>query len=178
MNEERTDDPMAEASGEPAGDLPDPTSFSPTGNRPSHHWKSSTVAEPGLEQRGTVFFAALQSAQKASALVQRLLAFARRQPLQPMAVDLSRLVNDMAGLLASTLGPQIRIMLDCPDGLPCALADANQVEMALLNLSVNARDAMPDGGTLTIRVARGDVAGDQGDLAPGAYLRLSVTDTG
>ena len=60
MNEERTDDPMAEASGEPAGDLPDPTSFSPTGNRPSHHWKSSTVAEPGLEQRGTVFFAALQ----------------------------------------------------------------------------------------------------------------------
>ena len=122
--------------------------------------------------------AALQSAQKASALVQRLLAFARRQPLQPMAVDLSRLVNDMAGLLASTLGPQIRIVLDCPDGLPWALADANQVEMALLNLSVNARDAMPDGGTLTIRVARGDVAGDQGDLAPGAYLRLSVTDTG
>ena len=60
MNEERTDEYMSEATGQPAGDLPDPTSFSPTGNRPSHHWKSSTVAEPGLEQRGTVFFAALQ----------------------------------------------------------------------------------------------------------------------
>jgi PAS domain S-box-containing protein len=122
---------------------------------------------------------ALQSAERAKTLVQRLLAFARRQPLQPGPVDLSELVRGMVELVASTSGPQIRIetRMDLP--LPYARADANQLEMAILNLSVNARDAMPGGGVLAIgataeTLAPGEVVG----LAPGRYVRLTVADTG
>ena len=122
---------------------------------------------------------ALQSADRAKTLVQRLLAFARRQPLQSSAVDVAALVAGMADLVASTSGPQISLRIDVPDDLPPALADQNQLEMAILNLSVNARDAMPDGGTLTISAARETAAdGHPARLAPGHYLRLSVADTG
>ena len=122
---------------------------------------------------------ALQSAERAKTLVQRLLAFARRQPLQPGPVDLPELVRGMVELVASTSGPQIRIETRMDDPLPYAQADANQLEMAILNLAVNARDAMPDGGTLTIAgtseaVEPGFVPG----LAPGRYVRLAVADTG
>jgi PAS domain S-box-containing protein len=122
---------------------------------------------------------ALQSAERAKILVQRLLAFARRQPLQPGPVDLPELVGGMVELVASTSGPQIRIETRLDAALPYARADANQLEMAVLNLSVNARDSMPRGGVLTIAgsartVAAGEVAG----LAPGRYVRLSVGDTG
>ncbi|HVF94463.1 MAG TPA: PAS domain-containing protein, partial [Sphingomonas sp.] len=85
---------------------------------------------------------ALQSAERAKTLVQRLLAFARRQPLQPTAVDVGKVVNDMADLIASTSGPRIRVDVTVAPELPPAHADSNQLEMALLNLSVNARDAM------------------------------------
>jgi PAS domain S-box-containing protein len=122
---------------------------------------------------------ALESAERARILVQRLLAFARRQPLQVKPLDLRVLVNDMAGLIASTSGPQIRLNLDLPTDLPNALADANQLEMAILNLSVNARDAMPDGGTLTIAAARRAIGTqDPSGLSPGDYVTLSVSDTG
>lgn len=122
---------------------------------------------------------ALQSAERAKTLVQRLLAFARRQPLQPQAVEIGALVHGMADLLASTVGPRIEINLDVPPDLPPAVADANQIEMALLNLTVNARDAMPDGGTLTIALAVENLQHDHGiGLRPGAYLRLCVHDTG
>jgi CheY-like chemotaxis protein/two-component sensor histidine kinase len=122
---------------------------------------------------------ALQSAERAKTLVQRLLAFARRQPLQPQSVDIAALVRGMTDLLASTVGPRIVIQLDIHDGLPGALADANQVEMALLNLAVNARDAMPDGGVLTIAVGLENLQhGHDPNLKPGAYLRLCVHDTG
>jgi PAS domain S-box-containing protein len=122
---------------------------------------------------------ALQSAERAKTLVQRLLAFARRQPLQPRAVDVGALVQGMEDLLASTLGPRIQISLDVPADLPAAVADANQLEMALLNLAVNARDAMPEGGTLTIALAAENLEHDHGiHLRPGAYLRLCVHDTG
>jgi signal transduction histidine kinase len=83
-------------------------------------------------------------------LVQRLLAFARRQPLQPGPVDLRRLVGGMAELVASTSGPKVEVRVEMPENLPPAMADANQLEMAVLNLAVNARDAMPEGGALTI----------------------------
>ena len=122
---------------------------------------------------------ALQSAERAKTLVQRLLAFARRQPLQPGPVDLPELVRGMVELVASTSGPQIRIETRLETSLPYAQADSNQLEMAILNLAVNARDAMPAGGTLAIggtaeTVAVGQVAG----LAPGRYVRLTVADSG
>jgi PAS domain S-box-containing protein len=122
---------------------------------------------------------AMQSADRAKTLVQRLLAFARRQPLQPTAVDVGRLVAGMADLLASTTGPQVKVMVDVASDLPPAQADPNQLEMALLNLGVNARDAMPDGGTLRIKASAETVAPSANpSLAPGIYVRLSVADTG
>jgi len=85
----------------------------------------------------------------------------------------------MADLVASTSGPQIRVMIDLPDWLPAAKADPNQLEMAVLNLSVNARDAMPDGGTLTISAGAETVGpGHPAKLRPGDYVRFSVADTG
>jgi PAS domain S-box-containing protein len=133
----------------------------------------------GGEREQRLVAGALQSAERAKTLVQRLLAFARRQPLQPGPVDLPELVRGMVELVASTSGPRIRIETRLDPDLPFARADSNQLEMAILNLAVNARDAMPGGGTLTIggsarTVAEGAVAG----LAPGRYVRLSVADTG
>jgi PAS domain S-box-containing protein len=122
---------------------------------------------------------ALQSAERAKTLVQRLLAFARRQPLQAQAVDVPALIRGMEDLLTSTIGPRNRIKFDLEPDLPAAMADPNQVEMALLNLAVNSRDAMPDGGTLTITAhLEKFVAGHGAALGPGAYLRLCVHDTG
>jgi PAS domain S-box-containing protein len=122
---------------------------------------------------------AMQSADRARTLVQRLLAFARRQPLQPSAVDVGKLVAGMADLIASTSGPQIHVVVDAAEGLPPAKADPNQLEMALLNLGVNARDAMPEGGTLRITAGLDRVGPDhRSALRPGAYVRLSVADTG
>ena len=122
---------------------------------------------------------ALHSAERAKTLVQRLLAFARRQPLETRAIDLERLVDGMADLVASTSGPQIRIKTEIGEGLPPALADHNQLEMAILNLCVNARDAMPDGGTLTIAAKAGKPPSSNAEhLVPGDYICLSVVDTG
>lgn len=118
---------------------------------------------------------AMQSAERAKTLVQRLLAFARRQPLQTGPVDLSALVGGMAELLASTSGPQIAVQVDIPPHLPPALADAHQLEMAILNLCVNARDAMPGGGGITIAARREPV---QATAAGHGFLRLSIIDTG
>ena len=120
---------------------------------------------------------AMQAAQRGAALTQRLLAFARHQDLEPRAVDLAALVRGMGDLLRRSIGTTIVMNLDLPEGLPAAHVDANQVELALLNLVVNSRDAMPDGGTLTIAL---DLAESEAarDLAAGSYLRLSVSDTG
>ena len=133
----------------------------------------------GGEREQRLVEGALQSAERAKTLVQRLLAFARRQPLQPGPVDLPELVHGMVELVASTSGPQIRIETRLDPSIPFARADSNQLEMAILNLAVNARDAMPGGGTLTIgataqTVAAGQVAG----LAAGRYVRVTVADTG
>jgi signal transduction histidine kinase/CheY-like chemotaxis protein len=135
--------------------------------------------EAGGERNQRLIGAALQSAERAKTLVQRLLAFARRQPLQLIAVDLAGLVTGMADLVASTSGPQIKVAVDVAADLPPAKADPNQLDMAILNLSVNARDAMPDGGTLRISAASETIGPDhRSKLGPGPYVRLSVADTG
>jgi PAS domain S-box-containing protein len=132
----------------------------------------------GSEREQRLIAGAIQSADRARTLVQRLLAFARRQPLQPSAVDVAQLVKGMADLLASTTGPQVSVAVDVADDLPPAKADPNQLEMALLNLGVNARDAMPHGGTLRISATRESVRSPSGTLKRGHYVRLSVADTG
>lgn len=133
----------------------------------------------GGERDQRLIAGAAQSAERAKTLVQRLLAFARRQPLQPTSVDIVKLVTGMADLIRSTSGPQISVVLDVQDTLPPAKADPNQIEMALLNLSVNARDAMPRGGTLRITAGHQYVGGEHPTkLQPGTYIRLSVADTG
>ena len=122
---------------------------------------------------------ALQSAERAKTLVQRLLAFARRQPLQPRTTDVARLITNMAGLVESTTGPRVKVMVHMADDLPQVMADPNQLEMALLNLSVNARDAMQDGGNLTITAVGERIElGHRSNLKPGNYVRVTVSDSG
>ncbi|WP_158497834.1 PAS domain-containing protein [Pseudoxanthomonas suwonensis] len=131
------------------------------------------------ERRARTLAVARQSAERAATLVQRLLAFARRQPLQAVEVDIRLLVEGIAHLLRSSFDPRVRVAVDVEDGLPHARADGNQLEMALLNLGVNARDAMPEGGTITLRVRC--VALDSGQdaaLPPGRYVVIAVEDTG
>ena len=349
MNEERTDEYMSEATGQPAGDLPDPTSFSPTGNKPSHHWKSSTVAEPGLEQRGTVFFAALQmtrmpmiltdprqddnpivfankafldltgyeeseiigrncrflqgadtdraavadlrdavarreaisleilnykrdgsafwnavfiapvfddhgeliyffasqldvtrrrsseqsfrqaqkmeaigqltaglahdfnnllqvvagnidlvlagdlderqhrllsnaakAAERGTKLTRQLLAFARKTRLEPRRINLNDLIHEFGDLIDNTVGAQIRLVTALERRLPDVLIDPSHLEMALLNVLINARDAMPQGGTVTIATQlwklNGNAAAHQ--LPEGDYVVLTIADEG
>jgi PAS domain S-box-containing protein len=133
----------------------------------------------GGEREQRLIDGALQSADRAKTLVQRLLAFARRQPLQTTSVDVAGLVTGMADLVASTTGPQIKVVVDLADDVPAAKADANQLEMAILNLAVNARDVMTDGGTLRISAAGETIGpGHRSGLNPGPYVRLSVADTG
>ena len=120
---------------------------------------------------------AMQGAQRGAALTQRLLAFARHQALDVRPIDLAQLVRGMDDLLRRSLGPSIRMIQDFPAGIPAAQADANQVELALLNLAVNSRDAMPDGGTLTFALDLAEAAAAR-DLAAGRYVRLTVSDTG
>lgn len=122
---------------------------------------------------------AMQGAERGAALTQRMLAFSRRQDLSPQPVNLHRLIGDMTDLLERSLGPTIRIDTTFADDLPPALADPNQLEMALLNLAVNARDAMGGTGRIVIaaRTESAPEANSMG-LAPGHYCCLSVTDTG
>jgi PAS domain S-box-containing protein len=120
---------------------------------------------------------ATQGAQRGAALTQRLLAFARRQDLRIEPTDLLDLVDGMTELLRRSVGSSIELRLDIPGMLPAVLVDANQLELALLNLAVNARDAMPGGGVLSIKADHLEAA-DHGELRPGPYIRLIVSDTG
>ncbi len=115
---------------------------------------------------------ALQSGERAKVLVQRLLGFARRQDLQARATDVGMLLDGMRDLILSSVGPVIEVHVRCEADLPHAFADPNQLELAVLNLCVNARDAMPEGGRLTItleEVALGP--GSEPRLRPGPYIR-------
>jgi PAS domain S-box-containing protein len=125
---------------------------------------------------------ALHAVDRAAQLTSQLLAFARRQPLAPQVVNLSRLVGDMADLLRRTLGEAIEVETVVAEGLWNTVADPAQVESAILNLALNARDAMADGGRLTIEIANAslDEVYVRGlpDVTPGEYVMLAVSDNG
>jgi PAS domain S-box-containing protein len=120
---------------------------------------------------------ALQGAERGASLTQRLLAFARQQDLRAVPVDLRALIHGMVDLLERSLGPRVALRVDIPQGLPPARIDANQLELAILNLAINARDAMPDGGSIDIKVSQYQSSSDPA-LKSGSYLKLSVIDTG
>ncbi|HEX4365546.1 MAG TPA: response regulator [Rhodopila sp.] len=114
-------------------------------------------------------------------LTSRLLAFSRRQPLSARATDVNALLRELITLAASTLGRRVQVVSELADDLWPAMVDASQVEAAILNLCLNARDAMPEGGHLTIRtvnLAVGSNAGEHDDLSPGEYVQVSISDTG
>jgi len=122
---------------------------------------------------------ALLAADRAKTLVQRLLGFARRQTLQTVAVDLGELLTGMRDLIASSIGPTIELRVRFAPDLPPASVDPNQLELAVLNLCVNARDAMPAGGPLTITAQEVTISpGLEPKLPLGLYVRLSVIDAG
>jgi len=122
---------------------------------------------------------AIKGAERGATLTKRMLAFARRQELRPATVDVPNLVESMVEMLRSSLGPGIQITTEFEDDVPATLVDPNQLELALLNLALNARDAMPSGGRLTIsaradRVGQGDIPG----LPAGDYVCIAERDTG
>ncbi len=121
---------------------------------------------------------AMRGAQRGAALTQRMLMFARRKELDVQAVDIPTLVRGMAELLERALGPSVIIETRFPLNLPKATTDPNQLEMALLNLMVNARDAMPHGGPIIISARTATIDKGHASLAPGPYVCLSVADTG
>jgi CheY-like chemotaxis protein len=126
--------------------------------------------------------AALRGADRAATLTQRLLAFSRRQPLAPRTIDVNTLVAGMSDLLTRTLGENVRVETALAGGVWPVLADGNQLESALLNLAVNARDAMQGSGTLRIETANtvlngGDLR-EEDEVGPGPYATIAVSDTG
>jgi len=122
---------------------------------------------------------ASRAAERGAALTKRLLAFARRQELRPEPVDVARLVEDMSDLLRRTLGPTIELAASFPDDLALIHVDPNQLELAILNLSINARDAMPQGGKLVISAQRETVGQfNSRELASGEFVRIIVSDSG
>ena len=147
-------------------------------------------AERRLERAGTgdagsirkPIAAAMQGAKRAAALTQRLLAFSRQQVLSPQQVDLNRLVGSLSEMLSRTVGETIAVETILGSGLWPTHVDMSQLENAIVNLVVNARDAMPEGGRITIETANASLdeayCRQFGDVAPGQYVLLSVTDTG
>jgi signal transduction histidine kinase len=125
---------------------------------------------------------AIRGAQRAATLTQRLLAFSRRQPLDPKPIEVNRLVTSMSELLRRTLGERIVIETVLSGGLWDILADSSELENALINLAVNSRDAMLEGGRLTIETANADTAevkaASDEDVQGGQYVMIAVTDTG
>jgi len=120
------------------------------------------------------------AAEQGAGLVKHLLAFSRRQKLEPAAVDVGHLAASLQDLMAHTLGGLVELSWVREPDLGCAFADGAQLELALMNLIINARDAMPDGGVVTVRVACRDVDDDaaRADLAAGRYIVFAVVDTG
>jgi PAS domain S-box-containing protein len=152
-----------------------------TGISGSLQMLETRIAQGRLDAIPRYIDAAQGAAKRAAALTQRLLAFSRRQTLDPKPTNLNRLITDMEELVRRTTGPDIEVEVVGAVGVWPVLIDRNQLENALLNLCINARDAMPDGGRLTIETANRWLdanAGTERDLAPGQYVSLSVTDTG
>jgi len=126
--------------------------------------------------------AATDAAKRAAMLTQRLLAFARQQPLAPQTIDANKMIGSMSDLLNSTLGEQIQIETVTSGGLWTINADAQQLESAILNIAINARDAMPDGGKLTIETANAYLdeayCRQNPEIEPGQFVMIAITDTG
>lgn len=122
---------------------------------------------------------ALEASQRAATLVQRLLSFARRQHLEARPIDVGELIIGIEELIRRSIGPHVEVAVTVEDKLPATKIDPNQLELALLNLAVNASDAMSGGGTLRIDVSRRRLADEEiSELPAGDYIRLAVTDTG
>ncbi len=140
-----------------------------------------SIAAGRLEKVDRFMTMARGALKRAAALTHRLLAFSRRQTLDPKPVDMNRLVAGMEDLIRRTVGPAVHVEVVGAGGLWPTLVDAGQLENALLNLCINARDAMPDGGRLTIETANiwlDERSALERDLTPGQYVSLCVTDTG
>jgi signal transduction histidine kinase len=152
------------------------------GNLDSVRRKLPVMAEKSPASLARPIDAAIAGARNAAKLTHRLLAFSRLQPLDPVALDLNKCVTGVSDLLTRTAGSPVTIETALADGLWLTMADANQLENVLVNLAVNAKDAMPDGGRITIETANAYLdegsAAAFGDAAPGRYVVLSVTDTG
>jgi len=140
------------------------------------------IAQGRMETVARYAKAAMSSAQRAAALTHRLLAFARRQPLDPKPVSANDLIGSMEDLLRRTIGPLHALEIVTVEGLWTTRCDPNQLESAILNLAINARDAMPEGGRLTIETMNAhideDYAAANHDVAPGEYVAISISDTG
>lgn len=133
----------------------------------------------GTSEARELIDSALRSVTRGAELTAKLLSFARRQRLVPQAVDLKAMLHDLNQMLRRTLGDAIRLRIVCPDSLPSAHADPAQLDTALVNLALNARDAMPRGGEITIEVGRMNGGeGTPADLPAGDYLLITVSDTG
>jgi signal transduction histidine kinase len=139
------------------------------------------LAQGRLNDAERYIVAASGAAKRAASLTQRLLAFARRQTLDAKPTDINRHIVDMEELIRRTMGPDMRIETVQAVGIWTVLVDGNQLENALLNLCINARDAMPEGGALMIETCNrwlDDLAARERDLPPGQYVSLCVSDTG
>jgi signal transduction histidine kinase len=121
---------------------------------------------------------ATEAANSGASLTRRMLAFARRQDLKPVSVPLSDVVNGMVEMMSHSLDPEVRIVADLPSDLPNIRIDRNQLELSLLNLGLNARDAMPTGGQIVIKAKIADEKQLPEELTPGSYVNLSIKDTG
>jgi signal transduction histidine kinase/CheY-like chemotaxis protein len=142
---------------------------------------SARLAQGRIQDLNRYIISARSAADRAASLTHRLLAFSRRQALSPKPILLNRLISELEDLIRRTMGPSIALEVVGAGGLWTALCDPNQMENALLNLCINAHDAMPDGGKLTIETANASLdflASRQRDIPPGQYVVMCVTDTG
>lgn len=139
-------------------------------------------ALPKESETARMAAAIVEAAERGAALTRGLLAFGRRAHLEPKSTDCAQRVAALGAMLLRTLGEDVELVLDCAPETPCAHVDGGQLDAAIMNLAVNARDAMPDGGALTIAVGTamldGAAARSKPDLALGEYVMISVTDTG
>ncbi|WP_408102961.1 PAS domain S-box protein [Stutzerimonas sp. VN223-3] len=139
------------------------------------------IEQGRVESLASYVTVAQTATRRAAALTHRLLSFSRRQTLDPMTTDVGELVDDLRELLSRTVGPSVKLETVVAGTLWPTLIDRNQLENALLNLGINARDAMPSGGTLNIEtsnVVLDDTAALELDVSPGQYVRVCVSDTG
>jgi PAS domain S-box-containing protein len=133
---------------------------------------------PLQEEQAKILTMTRRAAEQGSDLVGRLLAFARRQQLAPACIEIAALSTAVSDLLAHTLGGLVALDWRVGDGLWCAFADQSQLELALMNLIINARDAMPDGGTISVEAENRAIGSGTDGLAPGEYVVITVADSG